>query len=59
MAAERGHIDAVIEPSTTRLELRKALAQLRDKRIGDVPHRHYLMPVWFRRFLKVGSLSVN
>ena len=45
LAAERGYIDAVIEPSTTRLELRKALAQLRDKRIEDVPRRHYLMPV--------------
>ena len=45
LAAERGYIDAVIEPSATRLELRKALAQLRDKRIEDVPRRHYLMPI--------------
>ena len=33
LAAEKGYIDAVIEPSQTRLELRKALAQLRDKRV--------------------------
>ncbi|NUS42778.1 MAG: acyl-CoA carboxylase subunit beta [Mycobacteriaceae bacterium] len=31
IAAERGYIDAVIEPATTRLELRKAINLLRDK----------------------------
>jgi acetyl-CoA carboxylase carboxyltransferase component len=31
IAAERGYIDAVIEPSATRLELRRAMHLLRDK----------------------------
>ncbi|MEU0543867.1 acyl-CoA carboxylase subunit beta [Nocardia sp. NPDC005978] len=46
-AAERGYIDAVIEPSTTRLEIRKALKLLRDK--GAVrkqnPRKHNLFPM--------------
>ena len=44
-AAEKGYIDAVIEPSQTRLELRKALAQLRDKRVPRTPRKNYLMPI--------------
>ncbi|MFC9995045.1 acyl-CoA carboxylase subunit beta [Nocardia sp. NPDC127526] len=46
-AAERGYIDAVIEPSATRLEIRKALRLLRDK--GAVrkpnPRKHNLYPM--------------
>ncbi len=45
LAAERGYIDAVIEPSQTRLEIRKALAVLRDKRVQRTPRKHYLMPI--------------
>lgn len=44
-AAERGYIDAVIEPSQTRLELRKALAQLRDKEHRLIERKHLLMPI--------------
>lgn len=45
LAAEKGYIDAVIEPAQTRLELRKAMAQLRDKKITRLPRKHYLMPI--------------
>ena len=45
IAAERGYIDAVIEPSTTRLELRKALNLLRDKVTVRTPRKHHLLPL--------------
>ncbi|MFT3716388.1 MAG: acyl-CoA carboxylase subunit beta [Gordonia sp. (in: high G+C Gram-positive bacteria)] len=45
LAAEKGYIDAVIEPSETRLAIRKALAQLRDKEMVRAPRKHYLMPI--------------
>jgi acetyl-CoA carboxylase carboxyltransferase component len=45
IAAERGYIDAVIEPSTTRLEIRKALRLLGDKHIEQAPRKHRLMPL--------------
>ncbi|MEV0947146.1 acyl-CoA carboxylase subunit beta [Rhodococcus sp. NPDC049939] len=45
IAAERGYIDAVIEPSTTRLEIRKALTLLRDKKVERNPRKHDLMPL--------------
>jgi acetyl-CoA carboxylase carboxyltransferase component len=45
IAAERGYIDAVIEPSTTRLELRKALHLLRDKELVKNPRKHHLLPL--------------
>ncbi|MFZ2509638.1 MAG: acyl-CoA carboxylase subunit beta [Gordonia sp. (in: high G+C Gram-positive bacteria)] len=45
LAAEKGYIDAVIEPAQTRLQLRKALAQLRDKQILRAPRKHFLMPI--------------
>ncbi|WLP92736.1 acyl-CoA carboxylase subunit beta [Gordonia sp. NB41Y] len=45
LAAERGYIDAVIEPADTRLQLRKALAQLQDKNVLRTPRKHYLMPI--------------
>lgn len=47
-AAERGYIDAVIEPSQTRLEIRKALHLLRDKDSGTHqpnPRKHSLYPM--------------
>ncbi|MCF8609229.1 acyl-CoA carboxylase subunit beta [Gordonia sp. HY285] len=45
LAAEKGYIDAVIEPAETRLQLRKALAQLRDKQVIRTERKHYLMPI--------------
>ncbi|MFF3228825.1 acyl-CoA carboxylase subunit beta [Nocardia suismassiliense] len=45
VAAERGYIDAVIEPSATRLELRRALRLLRDKIVIRSPRKHYLLPL--------------
>ncbi|WP_054813894.1 acyl-CoA carboxylase subunit beta [Nocardia arizonensis] len=47
VAAERGYIDAVIEPSSTRLELRRALRLLRDKEDSAAPNprKHSLYPM--------------
>ncbi|NLE81957.1 MAG: acyl-CoA carboxylase subunit beta [Rhodococcus sp.] len=45
IAAERGYIDAVIEPSATRLEIRKALKLLRDKTVPRNPRKHHLLPL--------------
>ncbi|MGN2639516.1 acyl-CoA carboxylase subunit beta [Nocardia takedensis] len=47
IAAERGYIDAVIEPSQTRLEIRKALRLLREKDAvrRPNPRKHSLLPV--------------
>ncbi|MEU7768397.1 acyl-CoA carboxylase subunit beta [Nocardia sp. NPDC049190] len=47
IAAERGYIDAVIEPSRTRLEIRHALRLLRDKTASAEPNprKHSLFPV--------------
>jgi acetyl-CoA carboxylase carboxyltransferase component len=45
VAAERGYIDAVIEPSTTRLEIRKALHILRDKAKEPRPRKQHLFPI--------------
>ncbi|GGK32531.1 acyl-CoA carboxylase subunit beta [Nocardia camponoti] len=44
-AAERGYIDAVIQPSATRLEIRKALRLLADKTVRHGPRKHHLMPL--------------
>ncbi|WP_216892505.1 acyl-CoA carboxylase subunit beta [Nocardia alni] len=44
-AAERGYIDGVIEPSATRLEIRKALHLLRDKVVRQGPRKHHLIPL--------------
>ncbi|QNG20854.1 acyl-CoA carboxylase subunit beta [Rhodococcus triatomae] len=44
-AAERGYIDAVIEPSTTRLEIRRALKILRNKSATPGFHKHHLLPI--------------
>ncbi|AZG48067.1 acyl-CoA carboxylase subunit beta [Gordonia insulae] len=45
VAAERGYIDAVIEPSQTRLEIRRALAMLADKDGPRTERKHLLMPL--------------
>jgi acetyl-CoA carboxylase carboxyltransferase component len=45
IAAERGYIDAVIEPSATRLEIRRALNLLRDKTVEPNPRKHTLFPI--------------
>jgi len=45
IAAERGFIDAVIEPHETRLLLRKSLHLLRDKQIKRVQRKHGLTPI--------------
>jgi acetyl-CoA carboxylase carboxyltransferase component len=45
IAAERGFIDAVIEPHETRLLLRKSLHLLRDKQINRVQRKHGLTPI--------------
>ncbi|WP_280412130.1 acyl-CoA carboxylase subunit beta [Nocardia asiatica] len=47
IAAERGYIDAVIEPSQTRLEIRRALRLLREKEASaeSNPRKHSLYPV--------------
>ncbi|NLG56515.1 MAG: acyl-CoA carboxylase subunit beta [Rhodococcus sp.] len=45
VAAERGYIDAVIEPSATRLEIRRALTLLRHKEIQRNPRKHHLLPI--------------
>jgi acetyl-CoA carboxylase carboxyltransferase component len=45
IAAERGYIDAVIEPSQTRLEIRKALKLLQDKTVFKNPRKHNLIPL--------------
>ena len=44
-AAERGYIDAVIEPSATRLEIRWALTLLRDKHSARGEQKHHLIPL--------------
>lgn len=45
IAAERGFIDAVIEPHETRLLLRKSMRLLRDKQIQRVQRKHGLTPI--------------
>ncbi|GAA1920765.1 acyl-CoA carboxylase subunit beta [Nocardioides marmoribigeumensis] len=45
MAAERGYVDAVIEPSTTRAEIVKALRLLRTKRGSLPPKKHGNIPL--------------
>ena len=45
IAAERGYVDAVIEPSATRLELRKAMRLLADKPRTTNPRKHTLLPL--------------
>jgi acetyl-CoA carboxylase carboxyltransferase component len=45
VAAERGYVDAVIEPHQTRLQLRSAMRLLRDKQIQRVNRKHGLIPI--------------
>ncbi|BBZ30874.1 propionyl-CoA carboxylase subunit beta [Mycolicibacterium madagascariense] len=45
IAAERGYVDAVIEPHQTRLHLRSAMRLLRDKQIQRVARKHGLIPI--------------
>ncbi|MFD6102866.1 carboxyl transferase domain-containing protein, partial [Nocardia salmonicida] len=45
VAAERGFIDAIIEPASTRLELRRALKLLQDKKIQRNPRKHHVLPL--------------
>ena len=45
VAAERGYIDAMIMPSETRVQLRRALDQLRDKAEPRLPKRRTIAPL--------------
>ncbi|GAB3947085.1 acyl-CoA carboxylase subunit beta [Corynebacterium tapiri] len=45
VAAERGYLDAMIEPSQSRLMLRHALRQLRTKQAYDLDKKHNIMPM--------------
>jgi propionyl-CoA carboxylase beta chain len=45
IAAERGYVDAVIAPSQTRIELIRALRQLRTKRESLPPKKHGNIPL--------------
>ncbi len=45
IAAERGFVDAVIEPSRTRVEVAKALRLLQDKRQSLPPKKHGNIPL--------------
>ncbi|WP_131103943.1 acyl-CoA carboxylase subunit beta [Ornithinimicrobium sufpigmenti] len=45
VAAERGYIDAVIEPSATRVEVARALRHLRSKRTTRAPRKHGNIPL--------------
>jgi propionyl-CoA carboxylase beta chain len=45
VAAERGYVDAVIEPSRTRVEVTKALRLLRTKRATLPPKKHGNIPL--------------
>ncbi len=45
VAAERGYVDAVIEPRTTRAEIVKALRLLRTKRASLPPKKHGNIPL--------------
>ena len=44
-AAERGYVDAVVQPHETRLVLRSALEQLRDKTRVELPRKHAIFPL--------------
>jgi len=49
IAAERGYIDAVIEPSATRAEITKALRLLKTKRESLPPKKHGNIPLLAKR----------
>ncbi len=45
VAAERGYIDAMIQPGESRIALRRALRQLATKDVSDLPKKHNIMPM--------------
>ena len=45
VAAERGYLDAMIQPSQSRLALRQALRQLATKQESDLPKKHTIAPM--------------
>ena len=45
LAAERGFIDAVIEPAQTRLNITKAFQVLRNKKVELPPRKHGNIPL--------------
>ena len=45
IAAERGFIDAVIQPHETRPLLRRSMRLLRGKKIQRVQRKHELIPI--------------
>ncbi|ODS17125.1 methylmalonyl-CoA carboxyltransferase [Corynebacterium diphtheriae] len=45
VAAERGYIDAMIQPHETRIALRRALRQLETKDVHDLPKKHTIAPM--------------
>ncbi|MBH5302374.1 acyl-CoA carboxylase subunit beta [Corynebacterium ulcerans] len=45
VAAERGYIDAMIQPHETRIALRRALRQLETKDLHDLPKKHTISPM--------------
>ena len=45
IAAERGFVDAILEPSKTRREIARALRQLGSKRSGLPPKKHGNIPL--------------
>jgi propionyl-CoA carboxylase beta chain len=45
IAAERGYVDAVIEPSQTRGQVIRALRTLRNKRETSLPRKHGNIPL--------------
>ncbi|QCB29367.1 acyl-CoA carboxylase subunit beta [Corynebacterium endometrii] len=45
VAAERGYLDAMIEPNESRLALRRALRQLETKDVRDLPKKHNISPL--------------
>ena len=45
VAAERGYVDSVITPDQTRIRLRQAMRQLRNKQVVDTPKKHTIMPM--------------
>lgn len=45
VAAERGYVDAVIEPAQTRVQVARALRHLRSKRSNRAPRKHGNIPL--------------
>jgi len=45
MAAQRGFVDAVIDPEDTRARVREDLEMLRTKKIAEVPRKHSNIPL--------------